>query len=74
MITVDAQGLACPMPLLKLKQALNTLAVGEHVELLATDAGSMRDIHSFTELSPHELVDAQVRDGVFYYIVKKGSD
>ncbi len=73
MITVDAKGLACPMPLLKLKQALNTLPAGEYVELLATDAGSMRDIRSYTELSSHELIEAQGLDGVFRYVVKKGS-
>lgn len=73
MVTVDAQGLACPMPLLKLKQALHRLSTGERVELLATDAGSLRDVKSFADLSPHVLVSAEVSEGIYRYVVEKGA-
>ncbi len=71
MITVDARGLACPLPLLKLKQALNTVADGEQVMLLATDAGSWRDVRSFAELSTNELVSAEENGGEYVYIMQK---
>lgn len=68
---IDAKGLDCPMPLLKLKQALNRLDSGEIVSLVATDAGSMRDFKVFTEQSGHVLLKADEQQGVFEYFVQK---
>jgi tRNA 2-thiouridine synthesizing protein A len=70
-ISVDALGLKCPMPLLKAKQALNQVAVGEVVEVKASDAASMQDIKAYAELSSHELVLATEEQGVFTYRLKK---
>ena len=42
-VEVDARGLACPLPLLRAKLALNDMAVGHVLKVLATDAGSQRD-------------------------------
>lgn len=44
------------MPLLKAKLALNACGAGETVLVWATDAGSVRDFHSFSELSVHTLM------------------
>ena len=68
---VDATGLACPLPLLKLKLGLNQLASGEVIQLLATDAGSQRDVVSFAKLAGHRLVNQQQQDGVFSYWLAK---
>lgn len=70
--TLDACGLACPMPLLKAKQALLALEVGQCVRVFATDRGSVRDFHTFCQLSGHILQSFQERDGVFEYILQKG--
>lgn len=48
---VDAQGLACPMPLLKLRQALHGLQIGESVRVLTTDPNSQQDIRRYCERS-----------------------
>jgi tRNA 2-thiouridine synthesizing protein A len=73
---VDARGLSCPMPLLKAKLALNQCAIGEQVTVLATDAGSVRDFHSFVELSVHTLVlftpHNSAPNPYFEYILQKG--
>ncbi|GCF12605.1 hypothetical protein Harman_05400 [Haloarcula mannanilytica] len=42
--TLDVTGASCPMPVVKTKQAVDDLAVGEVLEVLATDAGSVSDI------------------------------
>lgn len=65
---VDASGLACPMPLLKAKQGLNKLQAGQTLRLRATDAGSLRDVKSFAELSGNALL-AQVDSGDHYIFV-----
>jgi TusA-related sulfurtransferase len=71
-ITVDAKGMQCPMPLLKAKQALNKLQVGQIVEILATDAGSYKDFHAFARQSSHELLFAEESNGEYRYLLRKG--
>ena len=55
-VSLDASGLTCPMPLLKAKLALNGMQEGQVLEVVATDAGSARDIPAYVALSPHTLL------------------
>ncbi|GAB3095148.1 sulfurtransferase TusA family protein [Aestuariicella hydrocarbonica] len=68
---VDARGLSCPLPLLKAKQALNQIQPGETIKVLATDAGSVRDFKTFTELSGHEMLESSQHNGCYCYVIKK---
>lgn len=68
---LDTRGLACPLPLLKAKQALNTMASGETLRVQATDRGSQRDFRSFAEQSGHALLESTEQDGVFTYVIQK---
>ncbi len=70
---VDAKGLACPLPLLKAKQALNQLQVGEQLRVLATDEGSVRDFKTFAQLSGHLLLSSDEKDGCYIYVLQKSS-
>lgn len=74
MPTVDARDLRCPMPLLKLKLALNSLAAGDSLTLLATDTGTLRDIPAFLQQSGHQLVSQSQEQGWLTFTVKKHSD
>ena len=71
LIEVDATGLACPMPLLKAKRALNAMQVGQRLRVLATDQGTVRDFRVFAELSGHRLLDSAKADGVYSYLLEK---
>jgi TusA-related sulfurtransferase len=71
LIEVDARGLACPMPLLKAKRALNAMRVGQQLRVLATDQGSVRDFRVFAEQSGHFLLDSDETDGVYSYLIEK---
>ncbi len=68
---VDASGLTCPLPLLKAKQQLNRINSGECIKVTATDAGSVRDFHSFADLSGHQLVAFEQTGEHYVYILKK---
>ena len=68
---LDASGLNCPLPLLKAKQALNRLQSGELLEVIATDAGSVRDFKAFTDQSGDQLLRSEELDGRFIYLIKK---
>lgn len=70
---LDARGLSCPMPLLKAKQALNRMAVGEVLEVLATDAGSQRDFAAFARQSGHLLLLSEVQGNEFRYLIEKSA-
>jgi len=68
---VDARGHRCPMPLLMAKRALNTLATGQTIGLLATDPGSLRDFEVFARQSGHELLEASEAAGEFRLRLRK---
>ncbi|WP_079913157.1 sulfurtransferase TusA family protein [Paenibacillus sp. 32352] len=72
-LTVDAKGLACPMPIVKAKKGIDTLEPGQTMELQTTDKGSMKDFQAWVNQTNHELVEAREDNGVFTFIVKKGS-
>jgi tRNA 2-thiouridine synthesizing protein A len=71
LITVDAIGLACPMPLLKAKRALNGMQAGQHLRVLATDQGTVRDFRVFAEQSGHTLLESAEVEGVYTYLLQK---
>ena len=67
---IDATGLSCPMPLLKMKQALNLANVGEVVMVKVTDSASQRDFSAFIEMTEHEL-DMKIESDLFLYWITK---
>jgi tRNA 2-thiouridine synthesizing protein A len=71
-LELDVRGMTCPLPLLKTKQALNRMESGEVIRVTATDPGSERDFHVFTEQSSTLLVDFQSEGGEFRYCLQKG--
>lgn len=68
---LDASGLNCPLPLLKAKMALNGLASGAVLKVIATDAGSQRDFRTFARLAGHTLLREEDDAGVYRYWLKK---
>ena len=68
---LDAQGLTCPLPLLKAKQALNKLDAGRVLQVICTDAGSVRDFQVFCKQSGNELTEQSENDGIFVHWIKK---
>jgi TusA-related sulfurtransferase len=68
---LDARGLACPLPLLKARKALRDVAVGQTLEVLATDAGSWRDFAVFAEQSGQSLLEAAEVEGEFRYLFRR---
>lgn len=69
--TIDATGLACPLPLLKLKQALHSMGAGEQVVLMASDANSVTDIKRFCEIAGHSFEIIRQENQLFEFLIKK---
>lgn len=68
---LDARGLRCPMPLLKLKQALHGMAATESIEVLTTDPGSVRDFQAFLRQGGHELLEMREGEKEFLFRIRK---
>ncbi|HXX60169.1 MAG TPA: sulfurtransferase TusA family protein [Candidatus Sulfotelmatobacter sp.] len=67
---VDARGLSCPMPIVKTAQAIKPLASGALLEVLATDAGSVKDFAAWTRTTGHELVEQSVDGAVYRFVIR----
>ena len=70
--TLDASGLACPMPVVRTRQAIDELATGEVLEVISTDRGSLRDIPAWAASTGNRLVDTAQEDGRFTFLIEKG--
>jgi tRNA 2-thiouridine synthesizing protein A len=68
---LDAKGLNCPLPILKAKKALKDVPVGEQLEVLATDPGSVADFEAFCRATGNELVESTQDSNVFRFIIKR---
>ena len=68
---VDAKGLACPMPIVKTKKAIDTLESGQVLEIHATDKGAKKDLAAWTNSTGHELVKTEDENDVFKFWIKK---
>jgi tRNA 2-thiouridine synthesizing protein A len=69
--TLDTSGLNCPLPILKTKKAINILAAGDMLQVIATDPGSVKDISSFCQQTGHELVETSESGGKFNFLIRK---
>ncbi len=71
-LELDVSEFQCPLPLLKAKLALNSLASEQILKVIATDPGSEKDFHLFIEQSDHQILDFQKDSISYYYWIKKG--
>ena len=67
----DASGLACPLPIVKTKKALNDMAPGQVLRVVATDPGSVADMAAFAEQTGNELLEQSTQDKKFVFFLKK---
>lgn len=71
-LEVDASGLLCPLPLLRLKKALTEIASGEVVKLIATDPAAHLDIGVYTDQTGHQIIEwTKQSPAQIFYIKKK---
>ncbi len=70
-VTVDARGLNCPMPIVKTAQAVKGIASGDTVEVLATDAGSVKDFAAWSKTTGNPIVEQTTDGGVFRFVLRK---
>ena len=67
---IDARGLACPLPVLKLRKGLQSLESGAYLKMLADDPAASIDIPHFCNETGHILADQSVEGSHQIYIVQ----
>jgi TusA-related sulfurtransferase len=68
---LDAKGLACPMPIVRTKKAIDELSDGKILEIHATDKGSKNDLVAWVNSTGHELIRDTEENGIFKFWIKK---
>jgi tRNA 2-thiouridine synthesizing protein A len=68
---LDARGLNCPLPILRTKKALSTLASGQVLKVISTDPGSVKDMQAFAKQTGNDLVNSAEAGGEYTFFMKK---
>lgn len=69
--SLNYKGLACPMPVVKISKEIKTVAVGDTVEVLTTDPGSLSDFPAWAKTTGNQVVETRQDAGVIHIFVKR---
>lgn len=68
---LDATGLYCPEPVMMLHNKMRDIADGETLQVLATDPSTERDIPKFCTFLGHELLERDLVQSTYHYLIRK---
>lgn len=68
---IDCKGLNCPMPVLKVKKAVDSLQIGQILRVEATDPGTKADIPAWAKRTGNEMISMTEEGGTLIFYVKK---
>jgi rhodanese-related sulfurtransferase/TusA-related sulfurtransferase len=72
-LTLDCKGLACPMPIIKTKKAIETLQAGQVIEVQATDKGSLADIQGWAKSTGHQYLGTIEESSLLKHYLRKSN-
>ena len=70
-LKIDACGLQCPGPIMKLKNAMDQAQTGERIEVVATDAGFSRDAEAWCQTTGNSLITKSIQNGYHTVVIEK---
>lgn len=70
-VRIDACGIQCPGPILKLKKSIDSLQPGQKVEVRSTDAGFPNDAESWCHTTGHKFIQKRSERGIHYVLIEK---
>jgi tRNA 2-thiouridine synthesizing protein A len=70
-LELDCRGMNCPLPILKTKKAIDGLASGKVLKMIATDPGSVNDMNAWTRRTGHALLGSEKPPGEYVFYVQK---
>lgn len=72
-ISIDACGLSCPGPIMKLKEAMDRMTPGETLEITATDPGFVRDAEAWCQSTGNNFISSDSAAGKYKILVSRGN-
>lgn len=69
---IDARGLQCPGPILKLKKGIEELQDGQVVQITAGEVSFTRDAESWCKSTGNTFIKAENKDGAWQVFIRKG--
>lgn len=70
-VRIDACGIQCPGPILKLKKCMDSLQPEQKVEVRSTDAGFPNDAESWCHTTGHKFIQKRSERGIHYVLIEK---
>lgn len=71
-IEIDASGLICPLPLLRLKKGLMETENGGVIKVIATDPAAYLDIGVYTDQVGHKIIEFVKAEEKQIFYIRKG--
>ena len=68
---LDLKGLACPQPVIKVNKGIKEIAIGQVLEAITTDPGSLSDFPAWARTSGNEILKTEQKDGLIKFIIKR---
>jgi tRNA 2-thiouridine synthesizing protein A len=68
---LDCSGLVCPMPVVKTKNAIDKLQMGQVLKMISTDPGSLPDIEAWADRTGHQLLNHDKDGDKYIFFIKK---
>jgi len=70
-VKLDCKGLSCPLPVIKTKKEIDRMKIGQVLEMIATDPGSVNDMAAWSHRTGHEILEHKQDNGSFIFYIKK---
>lgn len=70
---LDAKGLKCPMPVMKLRTAIGDMEAGQVIKVETTDRGSVPDFSAWAKKTGNTILEQEEDSGKFVFLIRKGA-
>ncbi|MET0088924.1 MAG: sulfurtransferase TusA family protein [Candidatus Thiodiazotropha sp.] len=71
---IDCRRLLCPMPVIRVQNAIEQLSPGNRVEAVCTDPGALNDIPAWSRINGHRVVETRAEAGEYIVVVEVAGD
>jgi tRNA 2-thiouridine synthesizing protein A len=68
--TLDARGLMCPMPIVRLAKKVKEMRPGQVLELMADDVGAKEDVPAWCSRTGNQMVGQEEDGGTFKFYIR----
>jgi TusA-related sulfurtransferase len=71
---IDCRRLLCPMPVIRVQNAIEQLSPGNRVEAVCTDPGALNDIPAWSRINGHKVIETRSEAGEYIVVVEVAGD